>query len=117
MVASLRLGAGFLFRGRGRFGIRSRLPGPRPPGRPGGPTGLEGPVPAPRLVGEGRAAGDVVVPGVEDLIELDRLEPGLAEPVADLERFPELLPEPLEEEPAEGEVVVLMLGVVGGKPL
>src|SRR5688572_3017591 len=81
-------------------------------GRASGP-GLEGPIPAPGMVAQLGATGQALVPRVEHLVELDRGEAGLGQPVADLERLPELLAESLEREPAEGELVEMMLGVEG----
>jgi len=70
---------------------------------------------SPSSGGGGRSliAGEALVPGVKDLRELDVAEPGLGESVARLGRLPELLPEPEEAEPAEGEVVVVVLGEEG----
>src|SRR5688572_15869445 len=85
-------------------------------GRASGP-GLEGPIPAPGMVAQLGAAGEALVPRVEHLVELDRGETGLGQAVADLERLPELLPESLELEPAEGELVEMMLGVEGRRAL
>src|SRR6185312_4372346 len=79
--------------------------------------GPERPVPAPGVGGEGRASGDGVVPGVEDLGELDPGEAGLGEAMLDLEGLPELLMEPLELEPAEGELVEVVLALEHGVPL
>lgn len=84
-------------------------------GRPGRAlAGEEEPIPAFGVFGELGAAGQVIVPGVEHLAELNRGEAGLAEAVADFERLPKFLPKPLVVEAAEGEIVIMMFAMQGG---
>ncbi len=73
--------------------------------------GPEGPVPASRVIGEGRASGNGVVPGVENLGQFDLRESSLGKTVFSLERLPEFLTEPLEGEPTERELVEVVLSL------
>ena len=79
--------------------------------------GSERPVPAPGVAGEGRASGDGARPR-------DRgpwsARPGRSRPwqaVLDLEGLPELLAESLELEPAEGELIEMVLALERGVTL
>src|SRR4051812_41587163 len=80
-------------------------------------AGLEEPIPARRIVAKLCAAGEALVPGVQDLVQADAAEACLLQAVLDFEWLPELLPQPLEPESAEREVIEPVLGVKGGELL
>src|SRR4051812_48571335 len=69
-------------------------------------SGLEEPVPTPGEAGQLAAAGQALVPGIEDLAQGQGREAGLGEAVFDLEGLPEFLAQALEAEAAEGEIII-----------
>src|SRR5438270_8596408 len=64
-----------------------------------------------------RAAGIELVPGVKYLAQLDAVKSRLAQPIFHLKRLPELLPQSLEPEPPEREIIEAVLGVVNRESL
>ena len=74
---------------------------------------MEEPVPRRRLIAQIACATELF-PGQMHLGNANVSKPGPAQPITHLERLPEMLLQSLVAKGAEGEIVVFMLGVMGG---